>query len=97
MGVRLRKNKQHSAIERQRIPVHQTKITRFGRCRDLDFNTASPIFDYKGKEYIVSSSKECRIWLLDTGAAASMILMVLTVVFTLYYTRKAGFSEELIV
>lgn len=31
------------------------------------------------------------------GAAASMILMVLTMVFTLYYTRKAGFSEELLV
>jgi len=37
------------------------------RKRDLDFNTASPIFDYKGKEYLVSSSKECRIWLLDTA------------------------------
>ncbi len=31
------------------------------------------------------------------GAAASMILMVLTVIFTLYYTRKAGFGEELLV
>jgi outer membrane protein assembly factor BamB len=35
--------------------------------RDLDFNVASPIFDYKGKEYLVSSSKECRLWLLDTS------------------------------
>ena len=31
------------------------------------------------------------------GAASSMILMALTMVFTLYYTRKAGFSEELLV
>ena len=31
------------------------------------------------------------------GAAASMILMVLTIVFTFYYTRKAGFGEELLV
>ncbi len=31
------------------------------------------------------------------GAAASMILMVLTIIFTLYYTRKAGFDEELLV
>jgi spermidine/putrescine transport system permease protein len=31
------------------------------------------------------------------GAAASMILMILTMVFTLYYTRKAGFVEELLV
>ena len=39
------------------------------RKRDLDFNASSPIFDYKGKEYIVSSSKECRIWLMDTAVA----------------------------
>lgn len=31
------------------------------------------------------------------GAAASMILMVMTVVMTMYYTRKAGFAEELLV
>lgn len=31
------------------------------------------------------------------GSAASMILMLLTMVFTLYYTRKAGFGEELLV
>jgi spermidine/putrescine transport system permease protein len=30
------------------------------------------------------------------GSAASMILMLLTMVFTLYYTRKAGFGEELL-
>jgi spermidine/putrescine transport system permease protein len=30
------------------------------------------------------------------GAAASMILMILTMIFTLYYTRKAGFGEELL-
>jgi outer membrane protein assembly factor BamB len=38
------------------------------RKRDLDFDTSSPIFDYRGKEYLVSSSKECRIWLLDTDS-----------------------------
>ena len=31
------------------------------------------------------------------GAASSMSLMVLTIVFTLYYTRKAGFGEDLLV
>ncbi len=31
------------------------------------------------------------------GAAASMILMLMTLALTLYYTRKAGFSEELLV
>jgi spermidine/putrescine transport system permease protein len=30
------------------------------------------------------------------GAAASMILMIMTMVMTLYYTRKAGFGEELL-
>jgi outer membrane protein assembly factor BamB len=37
------------------------------RKRDLDFSASSPIFDYKGREYLVSSSKECRLWLLDTS------------------------------
>lgn len=31
------------------------------------------------------------------GAAASMVLMIMTLVLTLFYTRKAGFSEELLV
>jgi spermidine/putrescine transport system permease protein len=31
------------------------------------------------------------------GAAASMVLLLLTLAFTLYYTRKAGFGEELLV
>jgi spermidine/putrescine transport system permease protein len=31
------------------------------------------------------------------GAAASMVLMVMTMILTLYYTRKAGFGEELLV
>ena len=38
------------------------------RKRDLDMNVTGPVFDYKGKEYMVQSSKECRIWLLDTSA-----------------------------
>jgi spermidine/putrescine transport system permease protein len=31
------------------------------------------------------------------GAAASMVLMLMTMVLTLYYTRKAGFGEELLI
>src|SRR5215469_9022697 len=34
--------------------------------RDLDMNVTPAIFTYKGRELFVSSSKECRIWLLDT-------------------------------
>ena len=29
------------------------------------------------------------------GSAASIILMVLTLIFTLYYTRRFGFGEEI--
>lgn len=31
------------------------------------------------------------------GSAASMVLMLMTMVLTLYYTRKAGFGEELLI
>ena len=31
------------------------------RKRDLDMNTSAPIFEYKNKEYIVQSSKKCRL------------------------------------
>jgi outer membrane protein assembly factor BamB len=30
-------------------------------------NVAGPVFEYKGKEYLVESSKECRLWLIDTS------------------------------
>ena len=38
------------------------------RKRDLDMNATGPVFDYRGKEYTVHTSKECRVWLLDTSA-----------------------------
>ncbi len=38
------------------------------RKRDLDMNVTGPVFEYHGREYIVESSKECRLWLLDTSA-----------------------------
>jgi outer membrane protein assembly factor BamB len=38
------------------------------RKRDLDMNVTGPVFDFKGREYTVQSSKECRIWVLDTAA-----------------------------
>ena len=31
-------------------------------------NVTGPVFDFKGREYTVQSSKECRIWLLDTAS-----------------------------
>ena len=35
--------------------------------RDADVNVTPTIFTYKGKEYLVGSCKECRLWLLDTA------------------------------
>ena len=37
------------------------------RKRDLDPNNTGTIFTYKGKEYIVASGKECRLYLLDVN------------------------------
>ncbi len=34
--------------------------------RDLDMQVSPAIFDYKGKEYMIDASKECRIYLMDT-------------------------------
>ncbi len=36
--------------------------------RDLDIQVSPAIFDYKGRTLMVGSSKECRIWLMDTKA-----------------------------
>ncbi|MEO8372989.1 MAG: pyrrolo-quinoline quinone [Candidatus Solibacter sp.] len=36
--------------------------------RDLDAQVTPVIFPYKGKELMVSGSKECRLWLMDTAA-----------------------------
>jgi hypothetical protein len=35
--------------------------------RDADVETTPTIFTYKGKEYLVGTSKECRLWMLDTS------------------------------
>jgi outer membrane protein assembly factor BamB len=36
--------------------------------RDLDAQVTPVIFDYKGHELMVSGSKECRLWLMDTAS-----------------------------
>jgi outer membrane protein assembly factor BamB len=36
--------------------------------RDLDMQVTPAVFKYKGREMLVSSSKECRIWLMDSSA-----------------------------
>lgn len=37
--------------------------------RDLDMQVTPAIFDYKGKEYMIDASKECRVYLMDTSSA----------------------------
>jgi hypothetical protein len=37
--------------------------------RDLDMQVTPAIFDYHGKELMVTGSKECRVYLLDTNSA----------------------------
>ena len=36
--------------------------------RDLDVNTTPVVFDYQGRKFLVGTSKECRLWLLDRDA-----------------------------
>lgn len=36
--------------------------------RDLDMQVTPTIFDFKGKEYMVDASKECRLYLMDTAS-----------------------------
>jgi outer membrane protein assembly factor BamB len=38
------------------------------RARDLDVNVSPITFDYRGRKFLVGSSKECRVWLLDREA-----------------------------
>ncbi len=33
--------------------------------RDLDINVTPVVFDYKGHHFLVGSSKQCKVWLLD--------------------------------
>jgi outer membrane protein assembly factor BamB len=33
--------------------------------RDIDINVSPVAFDYRGRKFLVGSSKECRVWLLD--------------------------------
>ncbi len=36
--------------------------------RDLDMQVTPAVFKYKGRELVVASSKECRLWLMDSKA-----------------------------
>jgi outer membrane protein assembly factor BamB len=36
--------------------------------RDLDVNTTPVLFDYRNRKFLIGTSKECRVWLLDRDA-----------------------------
>jgi len=36
--------------------------------RDLDINVSPVAFDYRGQKFLVTSGKECRVWLMDRDA-----------------------------
>ena len=36
--------------------------------RDLDVNTTPMVVDYRGRKFLIGTSKECRLWLLDRDA-----------------------------
>lgn len=36
--------------------------------RDLDMQVTPAVFQYKGHEYLVAASKECRVWLMDAAS-----------------------------
>ena len=41
--------------------------------RDLDVNTTPLLFDYRGRKFLVGTSKECRLWLLDRDGLGGRI------------------------
>jgi outer membrane protein assembly factor BamB len=45
-------------------PLNARWMTEHG----LDMNVTGPAFRFDGREYLAQSSKECRLWLLDTAA-----------------------------
>ena len=64
--IAARQNPKTKAMEL--VDWYAPKNALWLRKRDLDINVTGPVFEYKGREYTVQSSKECRIWLLDTSA-----------------------------
>lgn len=63
VGVKLDENKQLQLIDYFGAP-NANWLWR----RDLDVNTTPIAFDYKGRKFLVGTSKECRLWLLDRDA-----------------------------
>jgi outer membrane protein assembly factor BamB len=63
VSVKLDENKQLQLVDYFAAPN-----ANFLYRRDLDLNVSPMAFDYRGKKFLVATSKECRLWLLDRDA-----------------------------
>jgi putative pyrroloquinoline-quinone-binding quinoprotein len=63
VGVKLDANKQLQLVDYYG-PPNANWLFR----RDLDVNVTPISLDYRGRKFLVGSSKECRLWLLDRDA-----------------------------
>jgi outer membrane protein assembly factor BamB len=63
VGVKLDANKQLQLVD-YFAPPNANWLFR----RDLDVNVTPVPFDYRGRKFLIGTSKECRMWLLDRDA-----------------------------
>jgi outer membrane protein assembly factor BamB len=63
VGARLDDNQQLQLVDYFAPPN-----ANWMRARDLDMNVTPMAFDYRGRKFLVGTSKECRLWLLDRDA-----------------------------
>jgi outer membrane protein assembly factor BamB len=60
VAVKLDANKQLQLVD-----YFGPKNANWMQRRDLDVNVTPMAFDYRGKKFLVGTSKECRLWVLD--------------------------------
>ena len=60
VAVKLDENKQLQLVDYFAAPNANWLFRR-----DLDLNVTPMAFDYRGRKFLVATSKECRLWLLD--------------------------------
>ena len=63
VAVKLDENKQLQLVD-----FFAPKNANWMQRRDLDVNVTPMAFDYKGTKFLIGTSKECRIWVLDRDA-----------------------------
>ena len=76
VAVKLDENKQLQLVDYSAAPNANWLFRR-----DLDLNVTPMAFDYRGRKFLVATSKECRLWLLDRddlGGADSRTALQIT-------------------